>query len=378
MRILHINCNYLGTTLHQLMIERLDDMGIDNHVFVPTYDHKLSIIEPNANVSVSECFNKWDRIVYDYKQRKILSAIDSKYDIASFNCIHAYTLFTDGNAASRLSEKYDVPYVVAVRNTEVNDFFAKMVHLRSRGIRTMMGAKKIFFLSEEYRKQVFERYVPKKYREYLMDKVQVVPNGIDDFWFNNEPNKINLNNKITDGKIRLIYAGRIDKNKNICTTQKAVLLLREQGVDATLTVVGKVTDQRVYDQIKKHPYTTVLPAMQKEQLIEQYRKHDIFIMPSFKESFGLVYAEAMSQGLPVIYTMGQGFDGQFPEGKVGFHVNPYDYREIVDKIRKISKNYSVMQSNAIQGASLFIWKEIVKHYYNSYFYDMEEKLNEGI
>lgn len=40
-------------------------------------------------------------------------------------------------------------------------------------------------------------------------------------------------------------------------------------------------------------------------------------MPSHKETFGLVYAEAMSQGLPIIYTKNQGFDGQFPDGYVG-------------------------------------------------------------
>lgn len=32
-------------------------------------------------------------------------------------------------------------------------------------------------------------------------------------------------------------------------------------------------------------------------------------MPSFKETFGLVYAEALSRFIEVIYTKGQGFDG---------------------------------------------------------------------
>ena len=43
MRILHINCNYIGTNLHQLMIEKLDKMGIENEVFVPTYDKSISV-----------------------------------------------------------------------------------------------------------------------------------------------------------------------------------------------------------------------------------------------------------------------------------------------------------------------------------------------
>ena len=39
----------------------------------------------------------------------------------------------------------------------------------------------------------------------------------------------------------------------------------------------------------------------KNKLLEHYRSCDIFIMPSKTETFGLVYVEAMSQGLPCLY-----------------------------------------------------------------------------
>ena len=71
--------------------------------------------------------------------------------------VHAYTLFTDGNCARALSKKYGIPYGVAVRNTDVNNFFKMMPHLRGRGIKIMLGAKAVFFLSEAYREQVFEK-----------------------------------------------------------------------------------------------------------------------------------------------------------------------------------------------------------------------------
>ena len=219
MRILHINCNYIGTTLHQLMIEHLDSLGYDNLVFVPTYDKNVAVIKPNDNVYVSECFNKWDRLFFDYKQQKIIKTIEEHYDVASFDLIHAYTLYTDGNAARVLSEKYGIPYVVAVRNTDVNDFLKKMIHLRKRGLKTLFAAKEVFFLSDAYRRQVFEKYIPQKYQEEIKKKTHIIPNGIDEFWFENTPEK----GKTTDKKhIKLVYAGRIDKNKNIPTTQKEI------------------------------------------------------------------------------------------------------------------------------------------------------------
>ena len=363
MRILHINCNYIGTTLHQLMIEHLDILGYDNQVFVPTYDKNIAVIEPNDNVYVSECFNKWDRLFFDYKQRKIINAIEEHYDVASFDLIHAYTLYTDGNVARILSEKYEIPYVVAVRNTDLNDFLKKMVHLRKRGVKTLLAAKEVFFLSNAYRRQVFEKYIPQKYQEEIQKKTHIIPNGIDEFWFENIPEQ----GKAIDKKhIKLVYAGRIDKNKNIPTTQKAMEILRKQGYETTLTVVGKIQDENEFQIVKNDLYTTYLPAMPKEKLINVYRASDIFVMPSHKESFGLVYAEAMSQGLPVIYTKGQGFDGQFAEGEVGFATSDINPEELTKCIIRIYENYEKLSYNALLKAQKFMWKNLCNEYKKIY------------
>lgn len=363
MRVLHINCNYIGTTLHQLMIENLDALGYENQVFVPTYDKKLSVIKPNSNVCVCECFNKWDRLVFDYKQQKIKKGLEANINVKDYELIHAYTLFTDGNCARKLSKKYGIPYVVAVRNTDVNDFFRLMPHLRKRGMQIMADASAVFFLSDAYRKQVFEKYLPQEYRETIQEKIHIIPNGIDEFWFENTPES----EKIIDKKsIKLIYAGRIDRNKNIQTTQKAMEILRRRGYETSLTVVGKVQDEKEFKIIQKDRYTSYLSAMLKEDLIKVYRASDIFVMPSYTESFGLVYAEAMSQGLPVIYSKGQGFDNQFQEGVVGYHVSAYDPEDVADGLRRIVDTFSEIQKNVVQASKIFNWKNITKQYDSVY------------
>lgn len=363
MRILHINCNYIGTTLHQLMVEHLDAMGYDNQVFVPTFDKNIAVIKPNNNVYVSECFNKWDRLVFDYKQQKIIKAIEEHYDVASFDLIHAYTLYTDGNAARVLSEKYGIPFVVAVRNTDVNDFFKKMIHLRKRGLKTLLSAKDVFFLSESYHRQVFEKYIPQKYQKEIKKKTHIIPNGIDKFWFENTPEQGKVINK---KHIKLVYAGRIDKNKNIPTTQKAMEILRKHGYETTLTVVGKVQDEKKFQIIKNDSYTTCLPAMPKEKLIDVYRASDIFVMPSFTESFGLVYVEALSQGLPVIYSKGQGFDAHFPEGVVGYHVDSGSPVNVAEGIKRVIENYKQINSNCVPSSRYFTWDYICQIYSELY------------
>ena len=364
MKVLHINCNYIGTALHQTMIEHLEKFGCENQVYVPTYDKSVGVITPNKNVLVSECFRKWDRLVFDYKQSKIRKDVESKIDITAFDCIHAYTLFTDGNCAKKLSERYHIPYVVAVRNTDVNIFLAHNPFFRKRGVEIMKGASAIFFLSDAYRKEVFEKYISFRDAQELSKKVRIIPNGIDDFWLQNTPQEMEA--RILGNKIRLIYAGRIDKNKNIVTTQQAMRLLRGQGYDVTLTVVGKIVDQKVYKSISKDPYTICIPPQPKEKLIDYYRASDIFVMPSFHETFGLVYAEAMSQGLPAIYTRGQGFDEQFEDGLVGNAVNAASAEDIADKIKRIWNNYIKVRDNCLHCFQKFDWNKISSLYFNIY------------
>jgi glycosyltransferase involved in cell wall biosynthesis len=76
--------------------------------------------------------------------------------------------------------------------------------------------------------------------------------------------------------------------------------------------------------------------------------------------------EAMSQGLPVIYSKGQGFDCQFDEGLVGYHVDAYDAQSVADGIEKVIKNFGTISKNTISSARIFNWQEITNRYAKIY------------
>ena len=317
MKVLHINTNYRNNPLHQNIVRTLTNLNVTSDVCVPSYSGAYSVIDTDSNVNVLKCFYKYDRVFYQLKQFKILKSIKKNYDVASFDIIHAHTLFTDGNVAYKLNKKYNIPYIVAIRNTDVNTFFKYMVHLRKKGIKILKNASKIVFLSNSYKKRVFDNYVPPKYKDELLKKTFVIPNPANDIWYE-EGNAKTLDDKT---KVNLVYTGAIDKNKNIITSQKAVNILKKEGIDATFTVIGNVRDKEVYKELKKDTSTLFLPRKTQKEIIEIYKDKHIFIMPSFTETFGMVYAEAMTQGLPCIYTKNEGFDGNFADGDVGFCVN---------------------------------------------------------
>lgn len=368
MKVLHINCNYITTALHQTMIETLEKAGVENTVFAPTYNKKIAVIQPNDNVLVSECFKKLDRLYFFRKQKKIIQSIEKLVDMTLHDCIHAYTVFTDGNCAMELAKKYHRPYVVAVRDTDVNCFFKYMPHLRKKGIEILKSASAIFFLSPSYKKTVFEKYVPEEMREELLCKTYVIPNGINDFWFQNDVHKdyFVTEKRFRHKEVKAIYVGRISRRKNITSTQKALALLREEGWNTDLAVVGGVDEIREYRRIVKDKNTRYLPKKVMDELVEIYKKYDMFIMPSHTETFGLVYAEAMSQGLPVVYTRNQGFDGQFPEGYVGYSVNDKDVESIANAVKNIAKKYEEISKNAMEGAKKFKWEDICEIYKKIY------------
>ena len=368
MKVLHVNCNYFGhNAVHRNMIEIMNkNDDLDNYVFSPvTQDCNIKL---NKKIIASKCINKLDRLFFFNKSRKIRKSLIKKLDISSFNIIHAYTVFTDGNVAYELFKKYNIPYVVAVRNTDVNAFFKYMFHLRRRGVKILQNASKIFFLSKAYQNLVIEKYIPQSMRDEIIKKCVIIPNGINNYWLENinndemciSKNKQELNQKI----IKIVYAGEINKNKNLITTCKTVDFLKQKDWNVEYIVVGKIKDKGIYNAIKNSiNYKGVLS---KEKLLLLYRRAHIFVMPSHKETFGLVYAEAMSQGLPVVYSKGQGFDMQFNEGIVGYSVQCDDYKDISDKIIKIIKNYDNISNNCKRHCTTFDWKVICDKYYHIY------------
>jgi L-malate glycosyltransferase len=79
-----------------------------------------------------------------------------------------------------------------------------------------------------------------------------------------------------------------------------------------------------------------------------------------------VYIEALSQGLPIIYSKGQGVDGYFSDGEVGYACNPDDLNSIVGCAEKIIKNYSVISKNCFKSLNQFKWQNICRDYEDIY------------
>ena len=361
-----MNILYLCTYYHRAMLFRdsmnlLESLGHNTLAFnavakgakidekyVPIMDEK---------VVHEECFDVRDRYIYFYKQHKILKRLLSKVNVKSFDVIHSHTLFNGGWVVNKIKGKLNIPYVVTVRNTDLNEFL-KFPFFIPVARKITREANAIMFLSESYRTQFLKKVYGKSEKEQklISDKCYVIPNGLEEFWLDNIGPIKDLNNSI----VKLICVGKIDHNKNMKSIIDAMEILKKEGVSTRLTVIGQVVDNDVLDILKKCSDVDLVSYQTKEKLIHYYRDSDIFVMPSFTESFGRVYAEAMTQGVPVLYTRNQGFDGFFPEGEVGYSVDSHNPSTIAEAIKNTIKNYKNISSNCVDKCRIFNWTTITK------------------
>lgn len=369
MKVLQMSASYHLSKLYKSMFNEFDQKGIKQVVYVALKnieDRNKNIIENSESIKYvySAPFKRIDSYFYYTKILKIYKDVVDKVDIEKLDLIHSHFLFSDGGVAYQIKKRHDIEYIVAVRNTDLNTFFKYGIHVRKYGVNILRNAKKIILISESYREPILTKYIPKKHRSEIDSKMVTLPNGIDNYWLNNSITKSERKD-IDESTINLIYVGRLDENKNLKTTFEVMELLEKEMVNVNLKIIGSGPLEA---ELKKLAHSKELNVNfygyieSKDELRELYRKSNIFIMPSIHETFGLVYIEAMSQGLPVIYTKNQGIHGYFKEGRVGYGANPNDPNEIKKNVLKIIKNYQETSRFATKEALSFNWDSITDKY----------------
>lgn len=367
MKVLQIANDFCHTKVHVNLFKTLDNLGVNQTIFNPVRDASLvgnnAFEGKNTEIVYAHVVKPWHKYFYHYKRWYVFRQMLKRIDCSQFSICHASTLLTDGGLAYLLWKKYKVPYVVAVRNTDINGFMDRAPHTHRDARNILLHAERIFFISEGL-KQKFEGHkAVKSIIPLIKDKFVLLPNGIEDVFLDNVSTEINTSHKI-------VYVGDFSDNKNVVRLVKAVLELRKKKgfEDTKLTVIGggKADNADTERIIAENPDAVnyLGKIYDKNELIQQFRQHSVFAMPSIHETFGLVYIEALSQNLACLYTKGQGIDGLFDE-TIGISVDPKSVDEIKDALEELLKNRKNYGNQHVD-FSQFRWKLIGEKYKNFY------------
>ena len=368
MNVLQISHDFHGSKVYCNLYKSIDAAGVNQIVYTYYDDDKYNgrnrFDAAHTEIIYSKALNKYDRYFYHYKIHKIYKDITKKVDLKNVDISHATTLFSDGGAAYKLFKKKGIPYIVSVRNTDINVFLARMWHTWPFCKKILLNARKIVFISEAHRRQFVVHPYISKFISKIEDKIIVLHNGIDDFWIDN----VILGREVSADNHNLIYVGVYDANKNVLSLMDAVLMLKTKYQDIKLTLVGGKGNLKDLVKQKAEKSSGVVEfkgqITDKQVLLNIYRLNSVYAMPSHTETFGLVYIEALSQGLACIYTKGQGIDGMFDD-TIGIGVNSQSTDDIARAIDFIFEHRSYFNNKTVDFEQ-FRWSYIAQQYLSYY------------
>lgn len=156
-------------------------------------------------------------------------------------------------------------------------------------------------------------------------RIEVIPPGVDTTLFSPTDahaarHELNLPDKRT-----ILYVGRIEPLKGLDILLRAVSLLREEEENHLLIVGGSAEKDAEIERLKAlganlgiNDTVTFVGAVNQERLPAYYNAADIFVLPSWYESFGLAALESMSCGTPVVVSRVGGLTTFIEHGKTGY------------------------------------------------------------
>ncbi|HDY7456570.1 TPA: glycosyltransferase [Vibrio vulnificus] len=131
--------------------------------------------------------------------------------------------------------------------------------------------------------------------------ILAIPNGVDVEYF--KPNRTHAFSRKYN-KINIVSVGRLELVKDYPTILKALRVVKEKNGCFHLSIVGDGTERKNLELlVRKLGLSDDVSFLGiRKDLPEILNNSDLFIMTSKYEGFGLVIAEAMACGLPVITT----------------------------------------------------------------------------
>jgi glycosyltransferase involved in cell wall biosynthesis len=171
-------------------------------------------------------------------------------------------------------------------------------------------------------------------------RIQVIPNPIDPWMLERATESIDVPNDYADGKV--LYVGRIEFRKGTLSLLQSVPIVAQSVptveyliAGARHSSIGETTLQRHLDLDRTRDHVRLLGHIPWHDLPALYREAQVFVMPSYYETFGISVVEAMAFGLPVVASRAGGLSGVVMDGETGILVAPGDPRALAEATTRL-------------------------------------------
>jgi glycosyltransferase involved in cell wall biosynthesis len=200
--------------------------------------------------------------------------------------------------------------------------------------RTYRLADRITCVSKDTADALAEDYgVPRQ-------KMAVIENGIDEAYFD-------TSDPVQRDPATALFIGRLEERKGVFQLVDAFEQVHRHIPSAKLRLIGRnLVGNRLKDVIRVKGLTEfvdILGFIEEPMRIREMRQATIVVVPSVLEGFGLVAAEAMALGCPVIVTDCPGLRSLVRDGHTGLVVPSEDPAALADAIAKLLQDKALAE-----------------------------------
>jgi glycosyltransferase involved in cell wall biosynthesis len=294
--------------------------------------------------------NEDDRARAERVTRYLPETFEHQYvtpnELATFqggaDVIHAHRWFECGQAACAYAAAKRLPYTVDVMQGDIEAYRKLFVFNRKSAENILLEAARVIFTSPS-QQDFLAQHLPSKTADSVFFHSTLIYEALNPFWISN----IHIHPPTALVHIKLLSVGTSESNSHLDVVHHAMKKLQRRNYDISLTTVDDLTD---------------------EELLGVYRNHDIMLLLDEKTHSTQRFAEALSQGLPVLYAPNSICDGIFKEGLAGYTVNPKSSDDLARTILDVSDLFGTIEQHIsrLHPLALFDAKEQARQWEHLY------------
>lgn len=370
---------YLGRLgVHVDVFTRSQDEHVPHVLHDLGYGNRVVHIPAGKEVPLPK--HEWQDYLPEFT-RNILDFTASKG--IQYDLIHSH-YWLSGLAARELQASWRIPIVHMFHTLGVMKQRVARSNEEMEGEYRLAGEREILRFSDSIVVSTQAEFVQLQWL-YQCDtsKVSVIPPGVDSSRFYPIP-KDEAKEYIgfTTELPILLFVGRIEPLKGIDTLIQAVAIMRLQGSNVCLTIIGGDPEESSSDQASElsrlkriseaagvADAITFLGKRSQDSLPYYYSAAEAVVVPSQYESFGMVALEAMACGVPVVASQIGGLAFLVQDGVTGFTVPVDEPQALADRLLLCVNQKELRSQLGRQAAELageYAWEKIAGRVLNLY------------
>lgn len=171
---------------------------------------------------------------------------------------------------------------------------------------------------------------------------------------------------------RIMMVSEFQKRKRIIETLEILSVLIKEGKKVRLTIIGNAKRphnrahlEEVEDYVRRNGLeseVTIITDIPHQSVLEEYKKHDLFLLSSMREPAAYSVLEAMANGLLVISPSDNGTQEYIINGFNGFVFNTDDLSELKGILSSLCSDKKALATLGFNN------EQVIKNLYTSDFY----------